>query len=135
MSTENVELTRRAYEWAAQHSGVPDWDLLADDVQIVNLPDAPWQPSPGKQGMQEWLDFANDVATDFRMEVDEVEDLGGELVLVTGRLWMTFRATGIEGAAPMVQVCWVSDGKLTRVETHYTREQALEALGIPDKPA
>ena len=135
MSKEDVELARRAYEWAAQHGGEPDWDLLSGDVQIVNLPDAPWQPSPGKQGMQEWLDFANDVATEFRMDVDEVEDLGDGLVLVIGQLWMTFRATGIEGATPMVQVCWIAEGKLKRVETHYTREQGLKAAGIPDLSA
>jgi hypothetical protein len=54
---------------------------------------------------------------------------------VTGRLWMTFRATGIETVAPMVQVCWIADGMLKRMEAHYTREQALEAAGITNPNA
>lgn len=105
-------------------------DLLADDVQIVNLPDAPWQPSPGIGGMREWIDFANDVASEWRMEVDEIEDLGPEFVLVSARLRMKFRATGIEDEAPMVQLCRIADGKLTLLASYYTRKQALEAGGL-----
>ena len=133
MSEENVELTRRAYEYANQHGGEPLWDLLADDVQIVNLPDAPWQPSPGIGGMREWLDFAKDVASEWSMEVDEIEDLGPEFVLVSVRLRMKFRATGIEDEAPMLQLCRIAeDGKVKRVDSHYTREQALEAVRLRD---
>jgi hypothetical protein len=130
MSEQNVELTRRAFEYAEQHGGVPDWDLMARDVVIVNLPDAPWQPSPGIKGMREWIAFAEDVAEEFVMEVDEIEDLGEDLVLVSGRLRMKFRATGLEQEAAIVQLCSIVDGKLKRLEAHYTREQALEAAGL-----
>jgi len=101
-------------------------------VLIVNLPDAPWQPSPGIGGMREWIDFAKDVASEWSIEVDEIEDLGPEFVLVSVRLRMKFRASGIEDEAPMVQLCRIADGKLTLLAAHYTREQALEAVRLRD---
>jgi ketosteroid isomerase-like protein len=129
MSEENVELARRAYE-IVNRTGEPAWEQMAADVEIINVPDAPWQPSRGIDGMREWIDFANEVASDWSMEVDELEDLGPEFVLVSGRLRMKFRATGIESEGPMVQLCRFADGRLKRVESHYTREQALAAAGL-----
>jgi ketosteroid isomerase-like protein len=129
MSEENVELVREAYE-VVSRTREPAWELMAPDIEILNLHDAPWQPSPGIDGMRQWIDFANDVASEWSMEVDNIEDLGHESVLVSGRLRMKFRSTGIENEAPMVQLCRIADGRLTRLETHYTREQALEAAGL-----
>ena len=130
-----MELTRRMYDYAKEHGGEPDWELLADDLRVVNLPDAPWQPSSGIEGMREWVDFAREVAEDWSMEVDGIEDLGPEFVLVHGRLRMKFRATGIEDEAPLLNLCKVVDGKLKRLESYYTREQALEAAGLPSDGA
>jgi len=131
MSQENVELVRGINEYFNQH-GEPPWELLADDLQVRNLPDAPWQPSPGVKGMHEWIDFANEVAEEWRVEVDEYEDLGADRVLQLGRLWMKFRATGIEGEVPLAQVLTFEDGKVKRVDSQYTREQALEAARLRD---
>jgi hypothetical protein len=45
---------------------------------------------------------------------------------------MKFRATGIEGEVPIAQVLTFEDGKLKRMDSQYTREQALEAAGLSD---
>jgi hypothetical protein len=129
MSKENIELVRDAYE-VVNRTGEPASGTMAPDIEIVNLPDAPWQPAPGIDGMREWIDFANDVASEWSMGVDDIEDLGPEFVLISGRLRMKFRATGIDTEAEMVQLCRIIDGQLKRIETHYTREQALEAAGV-----
>ena len=131
MSQENVEMVRRAYEYAAAHRGEPDWDLIADDFKVANLPNAPWQPSPGKQGMREWVDFANEVAEEWVLEVDEIEDLGPEHVLVSGRLRMTFRS-GIATEAEIVNLCQIRGGKFKRLEAYNTRKEGLEAAGLSE---
>jgi hypothetical protein len=55
MSQENVEIVLRSFERISE--GRPAWELYAEDFRLVNLPDAPWQPSPGRKGLQEWIDY------------------------------------------------------------------------------
>jgi hypothetical protein len=93
MSRENVDVVRRSFEGISQ--GRPVWKLYAEDFQLVNLPDAPWQPSRGAKGLQEWLDFSNDVAEEWGAELAEIEALDPERVLMIATWWGRFRATGI----------------------------------------
>lgn len=67
-------------------------------------------------------------------DVDSYEDLTADRVLQVGHLWMRFRATGIDGEVPIAQVLTFEDRKLKRLDSYYTREQALESLGILDRP-
>jgi hypothetical protein len=128
MSQENVEIVRRGVERFLE--GRPAWELYAEDFQLVNLPDAPWQPSRGVKGLQEWLDFTNEVTQEWGADLAEIEVLDSERVLTIGTLWAKFRATGIRDEIPYAQVITVDDRKMTRVETYYTREEALEAAGL-----
>jgi hypothetical protein len=126
--SENIERTRYGLERFA--AGDPDWDVYADDFQLVNLHDAPWQPSQGPKGIQEWLDFTDEVAEEWRLEFDNFEELDSSRVLVDARLWAKFRA-GIRGDLQMVAITtFRDDGKIVRVETYYTREEALAATGL-----
>ena len=128
MMDDNVELVRRGAEGFL--AGKPDLDLYTDDFQLLNFPDAPWQPSPGKGGLQEWLDFIDDVADEWGADYELVEAFDSDHVLMVGKLWARFHTTGIRDETPFAQVVTVTAGKLSRVETHYTREQALEAAGL-----
>jgi hypothetical protein len=60
MSEENVEVVRRSFEGISQ--GRPVWELYADDFQLVNLPDPPWQPSRGAKGLPEYRPFFDNLA-------------------------------------------------------------------------
>jgi hypothetical protein len=131
--SENIDRTRRGLERFA--AGEPDWDLYADDFQLVNLHDAPWQPSPGPKGLQEWLDFTDEVADEWGMEFDGFEELDRSRVLANARLWAKFRA-GIREEMQLVAITtFRDDGKMIRGETYYTRDEALEAAGVPDPKA
>jgi hypothetical protein len=55
MSRVNVEIVRRSFEHISE--GRPAWELYAEDFQLVNLPDAPWQPSPGHKGCRSGSTF------------------------------------------------------------------------------
>ena len=130
MSEQNVELVRRAWERFVE--GRPALELYSDDFQFLNFPDAPWQPSPGVKGLQEWLDFTDEVAEEWGAELEAIEVLDSDRMLVKGTLWARFRTTGIRDQIPVAQVVTVADGKVSRVETHHTREQALEAAGLSE---
>jgi hypothetical protein len=130
MSQENVEIARRATENFLE--GRPAWELYAEDFQLDNLPDAPWQPSPGAKGLQEWLDFTDEITEEWGFDLAEVEALDSERVLVIGTLWAKFLATGIRDEIPMATLVTLADRKITRVEGYYTREQALEAAGMSE---
>jgi ketosteroid isomerase-like protein len=129
MSQENVEIVRRSFERFIEE-GRPAWEMYAEDFQLVNLPDAPWQPSAGVKGLQEWLDFTNEVTEEWGVKVAEIETLDSQRVLWIGTLWAKFRATGIRDEMPMVQLVTLAEGKVTRAESYYTREEALEAAGL-----
>jgi hypothetical protein len=128
MSEENVEIVRRGFEGISQ--GRPVWELYAEDFQLVNLPDAPWQPSPGAKGLQEWLDFTNEVAEEWGADLAEIEVLDSERVLMIATWWARFRATGIREEIEIAQVVTLANGKATRIESYHSREEALEAAGL-----
>jgi hypothetical protein len=130
MSQENVEVVRRSFERIRE--GRPAWELYAEDFQLVNLPDAPWQPSPGHKGLQEWLDFSNDVAEEWGADLVEIEALDSERVLMIATWWGRFRATGIRDEISIAQVYTLADRKMTRVESYHTREEALEAARLEE---
>ena len=130
MSQENVEIVRRSFERLLE--GRPEWELYAEDFQFVNLRDAPWQPTPGPKGLQEWLDFTSEVTEEWGVDLAEIEALDSERVLVIGTLWAKFRATGIRDEIPMAQLVTLANRKLTRSESYYTREEALEAAGLSE---
>jgi hypothetical protein len=130
LSQENVEIVRRSFERLLE--GRPEWELYAEDFQFVNLRDAPWQPTPGPKGLQEWLDFTSEVTEEWGVDLAEIEALDSERVLVIGTLWAKFRATGIRDEIPMAQLVTLANRKLTRSESYYTREEALEAAGLSE---
>ena len=128
--SENLERTRHGLERFA--AGEPDWDLYAEDFQLVNLHDAPWQPSPGPQGIQEWLDFTDEIAEEWGIEFDGFEELDSNRVLAHTRLWAKFQTTGIREEMKVVALStFGADGRIVRGETFYTREEALKAAGLP----
>jgi hypothetical protein len=127
MSEDNAELVRRATERFS--AGEPELEVYSEDFQLVNLPDAPWQPSPGKKGLREWLDFTDEIADEWRLVLEEVRPLGPDKVLTTGKLCARFHASGISDELPLATLVTIADGKITRIEAHHTREQALEAAG------
>jgi hypothetical protein len=63
---------------------------------------------------------------------DEIEALDVERVLMIATWWGRFRATGIREEISIAQVVTLADGKMTRIESYHSREEALEAAGIQE---
>jgi ketosteroid isomerase-like protein len=133
VSAENVELVRGA--WAA-------WD--ADNLDSFAAhwhPDIEWRaiegapddagPIKGADALrayyQDWIDTFDDLEN----EMLEVVDAGGDSVLTVQRGTGVAKASGVPVEIVYGVVYTVRDGLIVSGREYATREQALEAVGLP----
>ena len=82
------------------------------------------------------LDFANGVdqlleaTNDFRIEVQEVTDLGSDHVLAVLRSAMKGKDSEIEVSQTVFSLMTLHQGLIVRAEEYLHREEALEAAGL-----
>ena len=86
----------------------------------------------GEEPIWEDFDFTDDIADKWSAEMYEFEQIGPDQLVGIGRLWFRFRTTGIEEETPMVHLLTFKGGKLSRVDTFASREQALESAGLSE---
>jgi ketosteroid isomerase-like protein len=129
MSSENVELVRRAF-MAWQAGAIEQLDeLLANDVV--------WRPSAlsgtdqlvfhGVSGVHDWISEVISRGGEVRNELDEIRDLG-DRVLVMGRV---YERRGEETVVD-AELAWlfeIRDGKIARGESFTSRADAFRAAG------
>ena len=139
MSAENVALVQQAWEAWERH------DL--DGALSLYAPDVEWdmretRVSPGLRvytgpaGVREFMrEFAFGAFEDYWAHAADIEDLGGEHVLVRVDHGGRGRGSGVPVASTHWQLYTMRDGKATRVRGFHSREQAQEAvLSSPADP-
>jgi ketosteroid isomerase-like protein len=133
MSQENVELVRRLYP-AYERDGLdgfaefwhPDINWRAaegalDDVGLMEGPDA----------IRDYYRQWEETFADVRMEVDQLIDAGDQVVAVVrgiGRM----KGSDAEIDVRYAIVFTTRDGKIAAGREYFTREQALEAVGLSE---
>jgi ketosteroid isomerase-like protein len=136
MSEENVELVRHAVE--ANRSGPPDVTVeeavaLADpDFEMTSrLTSVEGTTYRGHDGVRRYFEDMADAWQEWRNDIDEMTEVSPDAVL-TG---VTFRAIGQSGVNVELRsaVVWVlSDGKVVRIHSYPSRQEALEAAGLSE---
>ena len=132
MSRENVEVVRRGYE-----------AFIRGDVEgVLELMDADvdWRPGVapilgvdtlrGRDAVRQF--FIRDLSEgldEFRAEPLSFEDFG-ETVLVMVRYSGRGESSGLAIDQTFAAVFTVRDGKVVSMEDHWTRAEALEAVGL-----
>jgi ketosteroid isomerase-like protein len=133
VSEENVQVVRSA--WAAWNS---------DDLDAVAAhwhPDIDWRAiegAPDDAGVmhgadalrayyQDWIDTFDDLGN----EMLEVIDAGGETVVSVQRGTGVAKASGVPTEIVYSVVYTVRDGLIVSGREYATREQALDAAGLP----
>jgi ketosteroid isomerase-like protein len=134
MSEENVELIRRSY--AAFNRGDID-DIVANVGSGLRVcPPAGVIPGVmgvyrGPEGFKQWSGAFWGEFDDARIEVHEFVDAGDQ-VLAT----LTVRGRGKQSGAESRWTLWelwtVRDGKLVHGQAITSRDEALEAAGLPE---
>jgi ketosteroid isomerase-like protein len=78
----------------------------------------------GPEALLGWLDDGDDAFDDFNVELLEVEEIGGH-VLVVGRQRGRGKASGAEVGDDITHVWTVSAGRATRLHSFADREDAI----------
>ena len=127
MSQENVEFAREVVATFNRRDVPALVEMTTDDFKWVT-----WTGTvattvyDGAEGLEGYFQDA-DVWEVLNLDVQEFRDLGDE-VLVVGNFYAQGRGSGIEVRAPYYSAFFVSEGKLARVLSFRTEEEALEAL-------
>jgi ketosteroid isomerase-like protein len=144
MSQENVEIVRRAYEvnnslgrtgaeFVDPEEIAPDfWARLAPDVELLErleLPDA--KTYRGRDEVKAFWRKTQEVFAELRWEPQEFIDLGHAVVVVTN-VSATGRGSDVSVEMDETDVFWFRDGMIVRLQGFPTRDEALEAAGLPE---
>jgi len=130
MPQENVEIVRSLYV------GDPSrfFELLDDDVEVVSkshpLPDHP-ELIRGKGAVIDFYRHYWGTWDAYTLEAAEITDAGANRVLVVHHERGRGRESGVPFERRWVVLYTLAAGKLTRVHTFNTRDEALEAAGLP----
>ena len=129
MSQETVMLARNAVA-AFNRRDVPALvEMTTDDFQWVT-----WTGTvettvyDGAEGLAGYFQDA-DIWEVLNLDAQEFRDLGDK-VLVVGMFHARGGGSGVEVRAPYYSAFFVSEGKLARVLSFRTEEEALEAAGL-----
>jgi ketosteroid isomerase-like protein len=131
MSEEGVERARRGFE--ALQRGDLTWfeDMTTPDLVMVQPPEVPDAkiyegPNAIVEAMEDWPTQWED----FRMDLIEIIDVSEDVVVSVTRHRGRGRESGIEMDFEVFYVQRGRDGKLARLEMFFSREQALDAVGL-----
>ena len=128
---ENVELAQRGLDALNRGEFEAVIELCDPEVEWKAipgfLPDA--EDFHGRAGVRAWFDKVGEALRELRWEVEEITD-GGDRLLVALRLHAAGRASGIQGEFQIFQAWTIRNGKLTRLESYLSREEALDAAGM-----
>jgi uncharacterized protein len=131
MTQENVELVRAGY--AAWERG--DLDVIVEradpEIEIVQPPEVPDAKTyRGKAGVIEAFADWPKQWDEFRAELMEVIDVSDTKAVSVARHYL--RARGMDVEQEVAYVHTFRDGLVVRWEMFFSREQALEAAGLPE---
>jgi ketosteroid isomerase-like protein len=128
MSQENVEVVRRAISHLNQ-TGEPDWDLYDPDLVWTTRGDAPAHNTyRGIKGLRRGTESLREVWAGFNAEFLELIEAGDAVVAVLR--WKLRAQSGVELETVEGWVTWVRDGRISRIEQHPGKQEALEAVGL-----
>ena len=152
MSQENVEVVRRYYG-ATQRAFVAYWEdprsaadafrageLSPEAVEMMRClhPEAEWKTAltgvtyRGYPDMASGFDQLVEAASIYRIEVEEIIDLGGDQVIAAVEAAMRGKASDIDVKAMIFVVVTVRNGVITRMDEYVERAEALEAVGLSE---
>ena len=131
MSEENVEIVRKLFE--LQDDPERFLELFDPYVVWINFASAvESRPFLGHEGIAEWARGFFMEIRDFRMEMKEVIDAGGDQVVTVQRVL----GSGMKSGAPIDDevscIFTLLNGKIVRGQGFETRAQALEAVGLSE---
>ncbi len=133
MSQENVELAHRGLDALNRGGADAVIEFCDPDVAWIAIPEylPDTEDFHGYAGVRAWFEKVGESLGEVHWEAEEITD-GGDRLLVALKLHATGRASGIEGDFRIFQAWTIRNGKLARLESYLSREEALEAAGLEE---
>jgi ketosteroid isomerase-like protein len=128
MSSDILTL-REAYD-VFDKTRIPAFDLLALDV-VWSIKDGHRDDVfRGLEGVSSFAGNLRALFDEFRIELEEIEDIGEGWFLVVVRQRTRARMGGTETDERQFHLCRLQGGKVARLDVYFTRERALEAIAV-----
>jgi ketosteroid isomerase-like protein len=133
VSRENVETLKRAMEHLNE-TGEPDFDLHDNDFVWRTRPaDELFAQYRGAESLRRGHQALRGRWTGARIECVDVIGTGDVLVMIV-RAHLEPSRDDDESEAIEGWACWLSHGKITRLEQYTSKDEALRAAGLQDLP-
>jgi ketosteroid isomerase-like protein len=134
MSQENVELALRTLDAFLQDDVDAFVDLLSPDVVWEENPELPGlrEVYRGRAEVGEWMAAVREVMEDLNVEVVDLTALDDARVFSETVLRARGRGSGVPLELRFWMVLSCAEGKITRRQVSWTRDQALEAAGLSE---
>jgi ketosteroid isomerase-like protein len=133
MSEENVEVVRRGVDGINRSDRASVEPLLHPDVEwrTVLGPVLGVEAVSGRDAVLRFgFEEIPDAIEDFRVEVEELRDLGEGRVLLVARYQGRGKSSGIELEARISSIHMLRDRMIASVRDYPSRQEALEAAGL-----
>ena len=132
--SENVEVVRDQYAATNERDFARAMAHYDADVVLI-VPPGFIDPGTyqGRDAVGAWFgDWFRSFDRDARFELKEISEPVDGAVLLVADHRARGRASGVEVHATLVWVYGIRGGKITRVEGHATRAEALAAVGLEE---
>jgi ketosteroid isomerase-like protein len=125
----NLAIARRAFDELARgeyEGGV--WDR---DVEVINAEGWVIETAyRGHEGLHRWWEDLAEAFGDFRIVLEDVQEVDEERVLTTQRFVGHFRTTEISFDGGWASILWIRGGKVVRAQGHLSKRRAMRAAGL-----
>jgi ketosteroid isomerase-like protein len=134
MSQESIAAVDDAYRAFASGGLDRFLEHWTDDLDHRSIEGAPDDRGPihGKDAMRTYVQDWIDTFDEFSIEPVELIDADGDVVVAVLRYGGRAKLSGIEADETFGVVFTISDRKIARGREYRTRDQALEAAGLPE---
>jgi ketosteroid isomerase-like protein len=130
VSQENAEVVRRVIDYLNETGEAGPLELYDEEITFTTRGDGPGggETFSGHRGMAAAVAMFGEVWAETAARIIELID-GDDVVVAVFRIELRSHA-GVELVVEEAWAYWLRDGKLTRIEQHGNRQQALEAAGL-----
>src|SRR5262245_43209399 len=133
---ERADLIQRIYgfDWAAVGSRREGFaklrEVVAPELESRLSQELGERVLTGVEGLEMFVEALEQDFSEFHYDADEFVEVGGDGVLVLGRIVAKARATGMPLFGEFGHIWTVSDGLAARVEAHRDQDDARKAAGV-----
>ena len=130
MSRENVEIVRRAIDYFGETGEIPV-ECYDPGVEFTTRSDGPGQTTyHGIDGLRQSVESFQEAWASTRFEAQEFIEV--EEAVIVSVLFHLRAQSGVELDVEEAWAYWVRDGKITRIEQHGTKPEALQSAGLSE---